>query len=145
MPNNHLEGPIPLEFCQLENLKVLNLEANNISGSLPSCLSSLVIEQLHLSKNRLEGHLKDSFFNSSFLLTLDLSYNQLHGSIPTWIVPIQLCRLNQLRLINLSHNNLSGHIPPCLDMTSLHENGNIIEDCDSTEVNNSGNLTIRSI
>ncbi|KAL5805173.1 hypothetical protein ACOSQ3_031973 [Xanthoceras sorbifolium] len=153
MPNNHLEGPIPSEFCQLKNLKVLDLEANNISGSLPSCLSSSLIEQVHLSKNRLEGQLKDSFFNSSFLLTLDLSYNQLHGSIPTWIggiskliflilsnnnlvgeVPIQLCQLNQLRLVDLSHNTLSGHIPPCLDKTSLHENGNIVEDFDSTDV-----------
>ncbi|KAL5738676.1 hypothetical protein ACOSP7_031437 [Xanthoceras sorbifolium] len=153
MPNNHLEGPIPSEFCQLKNLKVLDLEANNISGSLPSCLSSSLIEQVHLSKNRLEGQLKDSFFNSSFLLTLDLSYNQLHGSIPTWIggiskliflilsnnnlvgeVPIQLCQLNQLRLVDLSHNNLSGHIPPCLDKTSLHENGNIVEDFDSPYV-----------
>ncbi|KAL5738650.1 hypothetical protein ACOSP7_031411 [Xanthoceras sorbifolium] len=157
MPNNHLEGPIPSEFCQLKNLKVLDLEANNISGSLPSCLSSSLIEQVHLSKNRLEGQLKGYFFNSSFLLTLDLSYNQLHGSIPTWIggiskliflilsnnnllgeVPTQLCQLNQLRLVDLSHNNLSGHIPPCLDKTSLHENGNIVEDFDSTYVHKNG-------
>ncbi|KAL5738668.1 hypothetical protein ACOSP7_031429 [Xanthoceras sorbifolium] len=140
MPNNHLEGPIPLEFCQLKNLKVLDLEANNISGSLPSCLSSSLIEQVHLSKNRLEGQLKDSFFNSSFfiptwiggiskLIFLLLNNNNLVGE-----VPIQLCQLNQLRLVDLSHNNLSGHIPHCLDKTSLHENGNIVEYFDSTDI-----------
>ncbi|KAL5736980.1 hypothetical protein ACOSQ2_031768 [Xanthoceras sorbifolium] len=164
MPNNHLEGPIPSEFCQLKNLKVLDLEANNISGNLPSCLSSSLIEQVHLSKNRLEGQLKDSSFNSSFLLTLDLSYNQLHGSIPTWIggiskliflllsnnnlvgeVPTQLCQLNQLRLVDLSHNNLSGHIPPCLEMTSLHENGIIVEDVDSTEISYTWKLRTENI
>ncbi|KAH7543799.1 hypothetical protein JRO89_XS15G0021700 [Xanthoceras sorbifolium] len=125
MPNNHLEGPIPSEFCQLKNLKFLDLEANNISGSLPSCLSSSLIEQVHLSKNSIPTWIG----GISKLIFLILSNNNLVGE-----VPIQLCQLNQLRLVDLSHNTLSGHIPPCLDKTSLHENGNIVEDFDSTDV-----------
>ncbi|TXG48532.1 hypothetical protein EZV62_024407 [Acer yangbiense] len=140
MPNNHLEGPIPLEFCRLNNLEVLNLAQNNISGSLPSCFSPPSITQVHLSKNRLDGQLKEAFYNSSSLVTLDLGYNRLDGSIPTWIgrlmdltyltlsnnnfegeLPTELCQLNQLRLVDLSQNNLFGCIPPCLDVTALHD------------------------
>ncbi|KAI9191683.1 hypothetical protein LWI28_011907 [Acer negundo] len=138
MPNNHLEGPIPPEFCQLQNLEVLNLAENNISGDLPSRFSPPKIQQVHLSKNKLEGQLKDAFFNSSSLVTLDLGYNHFNGGIPNWIsrlsnltylilthnnlegeVP-QVCNLKRLRLIDLSHNNFSGKIPHCLDMTALH-------------------------
>ncbi|MBA0633147.1 hypothetical protein Godav_001790 [Gossypium davidsonii] len=38
MANNHFEGPIPMELCNLNSsLQFLDLSANNISGSLPSC------------------------------------------------------------------------------------------------------------
>ncbi|TXG69262.1 hypothetical protein EZV62_004197 [Acer yangbiense] len=37
------------------------------------------------------------------------------------------CQLKQLSLVDLSHNNLSGHIPHCLDVTSLHDNSDIVE------------------
>ncbi|TXG54003.1 hypothetical protein EZV62_019259 [Acer yangbiense] len=101
MPNNHLQGPIPPEFCQLQNLQVLNLAENNISRNLLSCFNPPQIQQVHLSRNKLQGQLKDAFFDSSSLVTLDLGYNRFN---------------------DLSHNNLSGHIPHCLDMTSLHGN-----------------------
>ncbi|KAK0572471.1 hypothetical protein LWI29_031938 [Acer saccharum] len=120
MPNNNFEGPIPVEFCQLEYLEVLDLSENNISSDFPSCLNSLYIHQVHLSRNKLQGQLKEAFYDSS--------YNHFDGSIPKWIgrLPqlsyqsIQSCRLDQLHLIDLSRNNLSSRIPPCLDMTALH-------------------------
>ncbi|KAL5862140.1 hypothetical protein ACOSQ3_003425 [Xanthoceras sorbifolium] len=145
MPNNHLEGPIPPEFCHLNHLEVLNLAGNSLS-SIPSCFSPLSLKQVHLSRNMLQGELQDAFRNSSFLVTLDLGYNRINGSIPNWIfrlfnltylilnnnnlqgsVPIQLCQLDQLRLVNLSHNDLFGHIPPCL-MTALRDKDYVIPD-----------------
>ncbi|KAI9192425.1 hypothetical protein LWI28_022809 [Acer negundo] len=138
MPNNQLEGPIPLEFCHLKYLQVLNLAGNSISD-IPSCFGPSSLKQVHLSRNRIRGELQDSFRNSSSLVTLDLGYKRINGSIPNWIgrlfnltylilnnnnlqgrVPIQLCQLDQLRLIDLSHNNIFGHIPPCL-MTKLRD------------------------
>ncbi|XVF71081.1 hypothetical protein PTKIN_Ptkin12aG0006200 [Pterospermum kingtungense] len=140
MGNNHLEGPIPIEFCQLNlNLQILDISSNNISGSLPSCLSPLSITEVHLSKNKLRGPLTDAFVNSTQLVTLDLSHNQLTGNIPIWVgklsqlshlilnnnhfegwIPLQLCRLDNLSLIHLSNNNLSGKIPSCLKITTSH-------------------------
>ncbi|KAG4167535.1 hypothetical protein ERO13_A13G202300v2 [Gossypium hirsutum] len=133
MANNHFGGPIPVEFCKLKYfLKILDLSANNISGSLPSCFNSLRLTHVYLSRNKLRGSIID-FFNSSDLVTLDLSNNHLTGNIPNWIgglsklsylllnnnyfdggIPVQLCELHWLRLIDVSNNNLSGTIPPCL-------------------------------
>ncbi|XVE71543.1 hypothetical protein DITRI_Ditri10aG0159300 [Diplodiscus trichospermus] len=140
MANNHLEGPIYLEFCQLNNLQVLDLSVNNISGSLPSCFSPLRISQVHLSRNKLQGPLKNAFRNSTFLLTLDLSNNHLIGNVPNWIdrlsqlsylvlnnnhfegeSSVQLCKLGYLSLVDLSNNNLSGTILPCLKITTLND------------------------
>ncbi|KAB2050085.1 hypothetical protein ES319_A13G221800v1, partial [Gossypium barbadense] len=133
MANSHFEGPIPVEFCELNySLKFLDLSANNLSGSLPSCFNSLSLTHVYLSRNKLKGPIT-SFFNSSGLVTLDLSNNHLIGNIPNWIgslstlsylllnnnyfeggIPVQLCELHLLRLIDVSSNNLSGTIPPCL-------------------------------
>ncbi|KAG4167532.1 hypothetical protein ERO13_A13G202100v2 [Gossypium hirsutum] len=133
MANNHFEGPIPMELCKLNyTLKFLDLSANNISESLPSCFSFSRLTHVYLSRNKLKGAIT-SFFNSNYLVTLDLSNNHLTGNIPNWIgtlstlvyllldnnhfeggIPVQLCKLNRLRLIDVSNNNLSGTIPPCL-------------------------------
>ncbi|MBA0634278.1 hypothetical protein Godav_025586 [Gossypium davidsonii] len=79
MANNHFEGSIPMEFCKLNySLKFLDLSANNISGSLPSCFSSLSLTHVYLSRNKLKGPIT-SFFNSNRLVTLDLSNNHLTG------------------------------------------------------------------
>ncbi|KAL5850551.1 hypothetical protein ACOSQ4_008564 [Xanthoceras sorbifolium] len=145
MSNNHLEGPIPPEFCYLKKLDVLNLAGNSLS-SIPSCFSPLSLTQVHLSRNMLQGELQDAFRNSSSLVTLDLGYNRINGSIPNWIgrlsnltylilnnnnlqgsVPIQLCQLDRLRLVDLSHIDLVGHIPPCL-MTALRDRDYVVPD-----------------
>ncbi|KAA8535208.1 hypothetical protein F0562_030211 [Nyssa sinensis] len=130
MANNHLEGPIPIELCKVDNLEFLDLSANHLSGSLPSCANLSNIRHVHLNKNGLRGPWSHAFYGCSSLVTLDLSENNLSGTIPDWIgslsalailllngnhfegeIPTQLCQLNQISLINLSHNKLFGTIP----------------------------------
>ncbi|KAK5773278.1 hypothetical protein PVK06_049584 [Gossypium arboreum] len=133
MANNRFEGPIPMELCNLNSsLQFLDLSANNKSGSLPSCFIFSRLTHVYLSRNKLKGPITN-FFNSSGLVTLDLSNSHLIGNITNWIgslstlsylllnnnyfeggIPVQLCELHLLRLIDVSSNNLSGTIPPCL-------------------------------
>ncbi|KAH7841935.1 hypothetical protein Vadar_023694 [Vaccinium darrowii] len=132
MSANHLEGPIPMEFCQLKQLTVLDLSENNITGVVPSCFNSSFIGIIRLSKNRLHGPFPMQFQDLP-LAELDLSYNQFSGNIPTWIdslsnlkvlllqnnhfegnIPKELCHLSNLTLIDLSFNNLFGSIVPCI-------------------------------
>ncbi|WRX34183.1 Leucine-rich repeat - like 10 [Theobroma cacao] len=140
MANNHLEGPMPVEFCQLNMPGVLDLSMNSISGTLPSCFGLPWINHVHLSKNRLRGPIPDKLCKSSNLETMDLSNNHLTGNIPNCFgklsslsylvlsynnlegeIPIQLCQLDKLSVIALSHNNLSGRIPHCLNVTPHEE------------------------
>ncbi|XVE80771.1 hypothetical protein DITRI_Ditri15bG0007100 [Diplodiscus trichospermus] len=140
MPNNHIEGPIPMELCQHDNLGVLDLSMNNISGTIASCFGSKWNNHIHLSKNRLRGPIPKSICDSSNLVTLDLSDNQFTGNIPTCIgnlfelhflvlkhnnlegeISNQFCQLNRLSLIDLSSNNLSGRVPNCLNVTAYEE------------------------
>ncbi|KAG5564267.1 hypothetical protein RHGRI_000462 [Rhododendron griersonianum] len=134
MADNHLEGPIPIEFCQLRNLRLLDLSENDITGVVPSCFSSSPLSNIQLSKNRLDGPFPMAFKNyTTHSMELDLSYNQFSGNIPTWIgslswltvlllknnnfagnIPKELCNLSRLTMIDLSFNNLFGSIPPCI-------------------------------
>ncbi|XP_022754176.1 LRR receptor-like serine/threonine-protein kinase GSO1 [Durio zibethinus] len=118
MAKNHLEGPIPEEICQ-HNLEVLDLSVNNISGNLPSCFSQLHFSQIHLSRNKLQGPLINEFLNSTMSFSVEISSpnnNHFEGEIP-----VQLCKLSHLSLIDLSNNHLSGTIPPCLKITTLND------------------------
>ncbi|KAH9753639.1 Receptor-like protein 13 [Citrus sinensis] len=103
LEGNRFVGPIPVEFCQLYSLQILDISNNNISESLPSSFHPRFIKQVHLSKNMLHGQ-------------LNRGHNNLEGE-----VPVQLCELNRLQLLDLSNNNLHGPIPPCFDNTTLHE------------------------
>ncbi|KAL5758978.1 hypothetical protein ACOSP7_021589 [Xanthoceras sorbifolium] len=130
VPNNHLEGPIPPEFCHFKNLEVLNLAGNNLS-SIPSCFSHLSLKQVHLCRNILQRELQDAFRNSSSLVTLDLDldlgYNSINGIIPNWIGRLSHLTQGSLHLVDLSYNNIFGNTPPCL-MTALRETDYVVPD-----------------
>ena len=66
---------------------------------------------------------------------IDLGLNEFFGGIPTWIgisvcnlrilglrsnmlsrqIPLELCQLTQLQILDIALNNLSGTIPRCFD------------------------------
>ncbi|KAK2981685.1 hypothetical protein RJ640_002994, partial [Escallonia rubra] len=120
---NHLDGPFPTAICQLKSLDYLDISENNITGILPACFSPPRIKYVKLSKNRLL--LPHAFFNCTrlrfvtksmplvyrgqevfFFFAIDLSCNNLAGHIPP-----EIGKLFHLKSLNLSHNSLSGTIP----------------------------------
>ncbi|XP_009787502.1 probable inactive receptor kinase At5g67200 [Nicotiana sylvestris] len=104
LQNNSLTGPIP-DLSSLVNLKVLFLDHNLFTGSIPLSIFTLHrLKTLDLSYNNLTGSLPISVNNLNRLYYLRLDSNRINGSVPP---------LNQssLQIFNISHNTLSGPIP----------------------------------
>uniref|UniRef100_A0A3B6CDZ1 Leucine-rich repeat-containing N-terminal plant-type domain-containing protein n=2 Tax=Triticum TaxID=4564 RepID=A0A3B6CDZ1_WHEAT len=133
---NSLGGPIPLELCHLKNLVFLDMSKNSLSGPV-QCLPSL--QYLHLSENRLNGTFPFPLSWGTGTYTMDLRQNQFSGILPELmhksfpklkilllegnmfegLIPNDICHLRYLRLLDLSHNKLSGQLPSCLSHMGL--------------------------
>ncbi|KAK9266978.1 hypothetical protein L1049_027106 [Liquidambar formosana] len=137
LSNNHLSGKIPIHWAA--DLSTLDLSKNDLSGEIPSSIcSSSFLYWLKLSNNNLSGELFPSLQNCWNLQALDLGQNRFSGNISKWIgeapsslsilslranmftgnITEQICQLFDLHILDLSHNNLSGPIPPCLSNLS---------------------------
>ncbi|XP_076884757.1 putative inactive receptor kinase At5g67200 [Bidens hawaiensis] len=102
--NNSLTGPIP-DLSTLTNLKSLFLDHNTFSGTFPLSIISLHrLQSLDLARNNLSGSLPTQLNFLDRLNNLRLEWNRFNGSLPP---------LNQttLQVLNVSYNNLTGEIP----------------------------------
>ncbi|KAM3239315.1 receptor kinase-like protein Xa21 [Capsicum annuum] len=131
---NSFSGSLDMEIFNISGLRIIELSHNNLSGSLPPNMCSILpnIERLflgNLSTSRrtffaisckIQGRIPDEVGNLRSLLDLDLSGNNLAGSIPTAIR-----NLRNLQRFNLSNNKLTGFVgslPNYLgNITSLRE------------------------
>ncbi|KAL8258069.1 hypothetical protein R6Q59_030110 [Mikania micrantha] len=132
LSKNRFTGNIPVDLCEVPNIKLLDLSQNKLSGRLPECLGNLSgllamdlskntiigvvpsslgsltqLTTLHLHNNRLEGNLPLSLQNLTRLVTMDIGYNFLEGNIPFWIGE----NLLKLIILNLQSNKFTGKIP----------------------------------
>lgn len=131
LPAIGLFGPVPSNILgKLDALEVLSLRSNRLTVGLPPDVASIPsLHSLYLQRNNLSGTIPTSL--SSNLTFLDLSYNSFVGEIPLKVQniteltglslqnnslsgPIPDLHLPKLRYLNLSNNNFSGAIPPSL-------------------------------
>ncbi|CAN1816116.1 Receptor-like protein EIX2 [Linum perenne] len=99
-------GPsFPLWLKSHQQLAFLDLSNASISGGIPSWFWDVTggLKLLNYSMNQLRGRLPSQLNFSSFG-EVDLSFNQFEGPIPMDFV-------NELFLLSLSNNRLSGTIP----------------------------------
>uniref|UniRef100_A0ACD5T9X3 Uncharacterized protein n=1 Tax=Avena sativa TaxID=4498 RepID=A0ACD5T9X3_AVESA len=131
LPAIGLFGPMPSNILgKLDALEVLSLRSNRLTVGLPPDVASIPsLHSLYLQHNNLSGIIPTSL--SSNLAFLDLSYNSFVGEIPLKVQnitqltglslqnnslsgPIPDLQLPKLKYLNLSNNNFSGAIPPSL-------------------------------
>ncbi|KAG0597364.1 hypothetical protein M758_UG331900 [Ceratodon purpureus] len=145
--NKDLKGRLPPELQYLNyNLNILNLRGNGFTGSIPAIFASLgQLQQLDLSANQFDGPLQVDFRSLIWLRTLNISRNLLTGNIKLEYLQElgQLITLNlsfnsfngdvrlsnilnsndtsrqNLRVVDLSNNSLTGHIPDFSAWTNL--------------------------
>ncbi|KAM4068878.1 hypothetical protein ACB094_12G045500 [Castanea mollissima] len=136
LSENRLSGQLPNCFMHWRKLVILNLASNNFSGEVPSSLGLLTqLETLSLSKNSFYGDLPLSMKNCSSLSFVGLGNNRFFGQVPAWIgeslpllnililrsnnlngsIPLHMCWLKDLHILDLSLNDISGTIPQCLN------------------------------
>ncbi|RZC54949.1 hypothetical protein C5167_013810 [Papaver somniferum] len=102
--NNSLTGPIP-DLSGLVNLKSLFLHHNSFSGVFPPSIVSLHrLRTLDLSYNNLSGLIPPKITGLDRLYYLRLEWNHFNGSVPPF-------NQSSLQIFNVSGNNLAGPIP----------------------------------
>ncbi|THG11015.1 MDIS1-interacting receptor like kinase 2-like [Camellia sinensis] len=100
-------GRVPEEIVQLNQLVVLDLSSNQLSGEIPVQLGNLTeLSYLSLNANKLFGQIPSQIGALSNLGYLDLSQNMLSGPIPN-----QIGNCIKLQFMSLSKNGLNGSIP----------------------------------
>ena len=95
-------------LLRLSNLVSLNLNQNDLTGTLPSLFPTSWpnLLQLMLGFNHLSGTITDDLDSLSLLQALELADNNFTGPFPT-----ALASMNQLQVINLNNNDLTGTLP----------------------------------
>ncbi|KAK6919820.1 Leucine-rich repeat [Dillenia turbinata] len=129
LASNRLTGELPSRWTQLLHL---DLKMNDFAGRIPSNLPSS-LRYLSLSENQMWGPLK-GLEKLSELVFLDISMNSFNGTIPSSLfrpsLNSMLLQRNNLfgaipprtadqsygpgSVIDLSHNFLTGQLPPTL-------------------------------
>ncbi|KAB1669982.1 hypothetical protein ES319_1Z208300v1 [Gossypium barbadense] len=169
LKDNHFHGKVPIQLCKLHSLSIIDLSQNMFSGPIPSCLGNLSLPmqtkkildigiyrqsteedestRIMIANLGLDSYYPYSYFEEviefttksgfysykgdilSYMTGIDLSCNNLTGHIPP-----ELGNLSEIHSLNLSHNKLTGVIPS--SFSKLHQ----IESLDLSYNNLSGEI-----
>lgn len=125
LENNNLNGSLPSEITSLSFLNSLKLGENNIEGQVPNNIGQLTnLEILTLNENSISGTLPQSIWNLQNLTTLDVSNNQLSGTLSN-----EVENLSKLQYFSIANNAIGGVLPAGIKNFDKLETFNI-ENCE---------------
>ncbi|KAI3809198.1 hypothetical protein L1987_25168 [Smallanthus sonchifolius] len=109
--NNRFTGSLPASIMNCQNIQVLDASQNSLTGFLPTWVFQLGLQAALFSGNKLTGSINGAFTSSinishQNLQVIDISHNELSGEIPS-----DIGRFSSLRFLNMSTNSLTGEIP----------------------------------
>ncbi|XP_034203704.1 receptor-like protein 6 [Prunus dulcis] len=108
--NNLLTGQVSPLICSLRQLQLLDLSNNRLSGTLPQCLGNFSngLQVLNLGNNSFHGILPQRYTmaSRSNLRMIDVSHNQLQGQLPR-----SLANCVMLEFMVLSRNKFNDVFP----------------------------------
>ncbi|XP_013716483.1 receptor-like protein 1 isoform X2 [Brassica napus] len=100
--DNRFSGTIPFWIGKMSDLTHLYMKGNKLKGPLPHQLQNLQLQVVDISNNSFSGSIPENIA-VSWLRDLRLHSNQFVGSVPSY-----LFKSEELQLLDLRHNNLSG-------------------------------------
>ncbi|KAL8498260.1 hypothetical protein ACS0TY_021547 [Phlomoides rotata] len=105
LEKNAFSGSIP-QFNRLTSVKSLFLSSNRFSGEIPPDFFTKMesLKKLHVQSNSFAGKIPDSLRGLDNLMEMMLQKNEFSGPIPEF-------EQQSLQIIDLSYNKLEGEIP----------------------------------
>ena len=115
---NQIHGSLP-DFSMFTTLKRLQLARNQLIGKIPEGILPSRLESLSLPFNFLEGEIPKSFGNKCTLRSLDISSNRLSGEFALILQNMSGCAKNVLQDLKLGGNNINGTFPDLSRFSNL--------------------------
>ncbi|KAI4353775.1 hypothetical protein L6164_002703 [Bauhinia variegata] len=103
---NQLQGAIPADVGTCTSLRRLTLNQNNFIGPLPLFQNNPSLQYMDLSNNNISGEIPSSLGKCTKITKVNLSMNKFTG-----LIPQELGKLVNVKILNLAHNNLVGPLP----------------------------------
>ena len=128
LDGNNLTGTLPT-LSALTGVTILDLRANLIGGSIANAVALPALATLSLDENLFSGALPAGLWTKATLTDLDIADNTFTGSIPGTV------NLPNLSTLNLSATGLGGPIP-----AALWTNSDLLTSVDLSENNFSGGI-----
>ncbi|XP_039173775.1 receptor-like protein EIX1 [Eucalyptus grandis] len=110
---NFMNSSIPPWFQNFSKLEHLDLSNNDLQGIFPTIIleNSPWLRFSDVSGNKLEGELLKNLSIFCNLQVLSLCYNKFSGRISDINNDALICGQSNLKIIDVSNNNFSGHLP----------------------------------
>lgn len=139
---NNLVGSIPSALGDLSTMQFISLGGNQLSGAIPNSIAQLEnLRGIFLWSNQFNGSLPEFFSQMTQLRNLNLSGNQFTGTIPASYGNL----VNMLDL-DLAYNQLSGSIPAELgnlvNATKINLQTNQLSGAVPAQVQNLGTVNV---